>query len=159
MVTRSLLDDYKVGLLTIIIRKSFLEEKKNIFDTDYDLLGDYDFVIKFSLKHKFDCIQAPVAIYRKHENQLQRIYFKKQIEQLEAWFLKMKSNSHLNSYGNFSWIRNKIEYMKIISLIYDKKYFKSLDKIFRYPLSINKLKLILILLLPDLILRRLRDYT
>ena len=159
MITRSLLDDYKVGLLTIIIRKSFLEEKKNIFDTDYDLLGDYDFVVKFSLKHKFDCIQEPVAIYRRHENQIQRIYFKKQTEQFENWFLKIKSNSHLNSYGNFSSLRNKIEYKKIISLIYDKKYFKSLDKIFRYPLSINKLKLILILLLPDLILRRFRDYT
>ena len=49
--------------------------------------------------------------------------------------------------------------MKIISLIYDKKYFKSLGKIFQYPLKINKLKLILILLLPDSILRRFRDYT
>ena len=159
MITRSLLDDYKVSLLTIIIRKSFIEEKKSIFDTDYDLLADYDFVIKFSLKHKFDCIQEPVGIYRRHENQLTRIYFKKQVKQLEAWFLKIKSHSYLKSYDNICSIKNKIEYMKIINLIYDKKYFKSLEKIFQYPLSINKFKLILILFLPDLILRYFRDHT
>ena len=49
--------------------------------------------------------------------------------------------------------------MKIINLIYEKKYFISLEKIFNYPLNINKFKLILILLLPDLILRYFRDYT
>ena len=47
----------------------------------------------------------------------------------------------------------------IINLIDDKKYFKSLGKIFQYPLNINKFKLILILLLPNLILRYFRDYT
>ena len=74
-------------------------------------------------------------------------------------FLKIKSHSYLGSHDSVCSIKNKIEYMKIINLIYDKKYFKSLEKIFQYPLNINKFKLILILLLPDLILRYFRDYT
>ena len=159
MITKSILNDYKVGWLTVMIRKSCLNSTINVFDTNYDLIADFDFAVKFSLKYKFDCIQEPIAIYRRHENQLQRIYFKKQIEQFETWFLKIKSHSYLGSHDSICSIKNKIEYMKIINLIYDKKYFKSLEKIFQHPLNINKFKLILILLLPDLILRYFRDYT
>ena len=159
IITKELLSDYKVGLLTILIRKKFIENIDNTFDTKYDLLADFDFVIKFSLKYKFDCIQEPIAIYRRHENQLQRRLFEKQLEQIENWFTKATNNSQIKSYGNLDVIENKINYMKIISLIEKKEYINSLYKIIKFPFNINKFKLFLILVLPNTVLKRFRDYT
>ena len=48
-VTKDLLKNYNVGLLTIMLRKKFLN-KNNVFKTQYNYLGDLDFVLRFSLK-------------------------------------------------------------------------------------------------------------
>ena len=77
-ITKSLLNDYKMPVISIVIRKAFLPDITNVFNAKYDLLADFDFSINFSLKHKFDCIQDPVAIYRRHEFQLSRKLFGKQ---------------------------------------------------------------------------------
>ena len=157
-ITKSLLNDYKIALLTIVIRKAFLNDITNVFNSKYDLLADFDFSVHFSLKHKFDCIQDPIAIYRRHEFQLSRKSFDKQVKQLESWIAEIKLNSKTNSF-NLSSIENKIKYMKVLKLIYEKKLFKSLLWIYKYPLSLNKIKLIAILILPNYILRFFRDFT
>ena len=159
MITKSLIDDYKVGLLTIMIRRAFIKDIKNIFDVNYDLLADFDFVIKFSMRYKFDCIQEPVAIYRRHPNQLQRKFFEKQIDQFEKWFVNNSETLKHHSYNNLSSIKNKIQYMKILKLIDEKKYLQSFLKIAIYPFSLNKLKLIIIYMVPNFILKYYRDYT
>ena len=152
------MNDYKIALLTIVIRKAFLNDITNVFNSKYDLLADFDFSVNFSLKHKFDCIQDPIAIYRRHEFQLSRKSFDKQAKQLESWIAEIKLNSETNSF-NLSSIENKIKYMKVLKLIYEKKLFKSLLKIYKYPLSLNKIKLIVILVLPNYILKFFRDFT
>ena len=157
-ITKALLNDYKVALLTIVIRKAFLTNITNVFNSKYDLLADFDFSVNFSLRHKFDCIQDPIAIYRRHEFQLSRKSFDKQVKQLESWIAEIKLNSKTNSF-NLSSIENKIKYMKVLKLIYEKKLFKSLSWIYKYPLSLNKIKLIAILILPNYILRLFRDFT
>ena len=157
-IKKSLLNDYKIALLTIVIRKAFLNDITNVFNSKYDLLADFDFSVNFSLKHKFDCIQDPIAIYRRHEFQLSRKSFDKQVKQLESWIAEIKLNSKTNSF-NLSSIENKIKYMKVLKLIYEKKLFKSLSQIYKYPLGLNKIKLIAILILPNYILRFFRDFT
>ena len=157
-ITKSLLNDYKIALLTIVIRKAFLTNITNVFNSKYDLLADFDFSVNFSLKHKFDCVQDPIAIYRRHEFQLSRKSFDKQVKQLESWIAEIKLNSKTNSF-NLSSIENKIKYMKILELINKKKYLESFLKIIKYPFGIKKLNLIVIFIVPDFILKYYRDYT
>ena len=61
-----LIKSYNVGILTAVIKKSFLKKQK-IFNDNYDIIGDFDLFIKLSKKYKFDVIQEPVATYRIHE--------------------------------------------------------------------------------------------
>ena len=45
-ITSEILKNYRVGILTVVIRKSFLpKEKKSLFDIKYDLLADFDFIL------------------------------------------------------------------------------------------------------------------
>ena len=158
-ITKALLKDYKVGLLTIMIRKNSIEDIKNVFKVNYDLLADFDFVIRFSFKFKFDCIQEPIAIYRQHNNQLQRKLFDKQVDQLENWVLDNEDVLKPYSEDKLKNIKNRIQYMKILKLINQKKYLESFLKIIKYPFGIKKIKLIVILIVPDFILRNYRDHT
>ena len=50
-----------------MIRKKFIKNKQDIFKVKYNYLGDLDFVLRFSLKHKFAAVQECVGIYRQHE--------------------------------------------------------------------------------------------
>ena len=156
-ITKALFEDYKVGLLTIMIRKSYLDNFDNVFSVKYDLLSDFDFVIKFSLKAKIDCVQEPVAIYRRHKNQLQRIYSHKQIEQLEKWYSNIKNFPELKSFNIMPTLEKRIKYLKILKLINEKRYLKSFISIFNFPMSLTKIKLILILLLPNFIIKNFVD--
>ena len=156
-ITKALFEDYKVGLLTIMIRKSYLDNFDNVFSVKYDLLSDFDFVNKFSLKAKIDCIQEPIAIYRRHKNQLQRIYSYKQIEQLEKWYSNIKNFPELKSFNIMPTLEKRIKYLKVLKLINEKKYLKSFISIINFPMSLTKIKLILILLLPNFIIKNFVD--
>ena len=158
IITEPLLKNYTVGLLTIVIRKKFLSNLKEVFNPKYDVIADFDFVIKFSANYKFNCIQDAVAIYRQHEKQLSKKLFNNQIEQLKDCVSNIKLNSKIN-FLNLKFIECKIKYMEIVKLIYEKKMLESLLLINRYPFSLNKIKLIVILILPKKILKFLRNYT
>ena len=46
----TLLKEYSVGILTVVIKKQLIKNKKAIFDTNFDMLSDMDFILKFSIK-------------------------------------------------------------------------------------------------------------
>ena len=60
-ITDTLLKEYSVGILTVVIKKKLIKNKKTIFDTNFDMLSDMDFILKYSKDHKFGCVQEPVA--------------------------------------------------------------------------------------------------
>ena len=48
-----------------------------------------DFVLRFSLKYKFAAVQEVIAIYRQHENQMQRKYFNEKSKQFSTWYKEL----------------------------------------------------------------------
>ena len=70
-ITEKIIKNYQIGILTVVIRKSFMNNNK-LFDYKYDLLSDFDYILNFSLNHKFIGLNKPLASYRIHQNQLQK---------------------------------------------------------------------------------------
>ena len=54
-----------------MIRREYIKDEDNVFNTEFDMLSDMDFVLRFSKKYEFACTQKPVQIHRLHDNQLQ----------------------------------------------------------------------------------------
>ena len=156
-ITEWLLKNYRVGILTILIRKKFIENSNEVFNLKYDLSSDFDFVIKFSTDYKFDCVQEPVAIYRQHEKQLSKNSLNQLIEEFRDWFLEVRTNPKINFF-NLKFVENRIRYMEIVKLIYEKQWSKSFLMIKNYPFSLNKIKLIIILIFPKKLLKFFREY-
>ena len=154
-ITDRLLKEYSVGMLTVMIRKSFVAEQKNIFDTNFDMLSDMDFILKFSKKYDFGSIQQPIAIYRQHENQLQNKNMDIQINQMSKWYEKIKLSREFGPEENLKMIKNRCKFFQIVKNINSKLYMKSLKEIILYPETLGKFKLFLMFILPEKIFSRI----
>jgi len=141
-LTESLLKQTNIALLTIAIRKKALDENNFKFDPDYNIIGDFDLLIKLSIKCKFYYHNFLSATYRQHSKSETNRNFLKLIEELKDWKIKNRDNKMINSLNNFEHLDNKINYYYLIYGIKEKKYdllFKSLYKI---KFSIYILKII-----------------
>ncbi len=118
-ITSQIIKNYQIGILTVVLRKSFLNKKK-LFDFKYDLLSDYDFILNFSLKHRFDVVDQPLAFYRIHENQLQKKKMVIQAKQFCEWFEKKKIKNKFKKF-DLSAINKKYEYFSLLKEIDNSK--------------------------------------
>lgn len=114
-ITKELIHNYRVALPTLFVNKRvFLKEK---FNKKYNIIGDFDFVVRISQKNFFACIQEPLAFYRMHENNYS-------IKNLETYTLELKE-----------WIKDNKENLKkknistksLLVLIYKLKIKKILN--------------------------------
>ena len=86
VTTQNLLNNYNIGLLTVMIHKTIL--KKNIFNSNYQIIGDFDLFIKLSLKYQIGFIKKSLAIYRIHGSNLSFKRIDLHIKELSLWLKK-----------------------------------------------------------------------
>ena len=155
-VLKSILSDYVVGFSTIIIRKKKIKNIKRVFNTKYDLLADFDFVVNFSINNNIQCIQEPVAYLRVHEESLSHTLSDQLILQLKEWYFFAQSHSILSSQEELREVYEKILFMEAKQIISKQEFFKGFYQFLRYPFGAKKIKLFLLLILPKKVLLLLK---
>ena len=121
-ITQFLLNDYKIGILSVMIEKKLLKKKK--FNSTYNIIGDFDYFINLSLKEKFFCINKPLAFYRYHNNNYSKntnLHFK----EFDRW-LKQNSN-------NFEKLGFKLKSLKILKFkLFVKGLIKNIGRVVQW---------------------------
>jgi glycosyltransferase involved in cell wall biosynthesis len=153
-VTNNLLYNYTVGILTVIIRRSIFSKFKCRFNIKYNIIGDFDLVLKLSRLFKFKCIQEPLAYYSQHNQNYSYLNYDLLIKEFKDWVFNNKFEFGNNFSSGFSSLNQKIRYMEIISGIIKKNFFLAFKDILKFPFSFKKIKLIIILVLPRFILKK-----
>ena len=118
-ITQNLLDHYSIGILTVLVKKEIFKKIK--FNTSYDIIGDFDFFIKASLKHEIFSIQKPLATYRVHYENLSSKKIDIHLFEIKNWVKQNLKNKILKKYS-FKDIKKLIIKLKIKYLFL--KYFK-----------------------------------
>ncbi len=95
-ITKDILKRYSIGLLTLCINKKIFE--KNSFNEKYNVIGDFDFIIRLSIEEKIGCIQSPLAYYRLHDKNYSKQKIKTYIDELSEWI--EKNENYLNQIGH-----------------------------------------------------------
>ena len=131
-----------------MIRRKFIKDENELFNTEFDLLSDMDFILRFSKKYEFACTQKPVQIHRLHKDQLQLKNFSKQVIQYSKWYENLKTTNVFGNEEKLKKIKQRLEFLSIIKLINERSYMKGLKKIFLYHNNLDKIKLIFIFLFP-----------
>ena len=104
-ILNELLEDYHIGLLTIMIRRSTFE-KLGGFDSRYHVIGDFDISLRLAESWQIKTLNQIVAHFRMHGENESIKRRKLQLKELKCWYddaklrLPMDSNSSLNNLEN-----------------------------------------------------------
>jgi len=155
-ITDILLKDYVVALLTMIINMKFITHKHKIFDSKLHNIGDFDIAVKISLNNKVACIQSPLATYRWHGKNETILTREGHIKELETWGKEMLNIPEICSKDGFKEFQNKNIYLKGMLYVVKGDLLSAFKQLLRLSFGKEKFKLLLSILLPLNILKKLR---
>ena len=110
LITQELLNNYCVAILTLFIKKELLI--KNKFNSRFNIIGDFDLVIRLSKKYKIKAIQKSLAVYRLHSNNFSAKNLATYIQELSFW---IKKNNKLKY--NLFFLKYYLKKLKIKKII------------------------------------------
>ena len=141
----NLLEDDFIGLSTIVLRKKYLKNFPNIFDEKYNMLSDYDFILRFSKEVKFDFVNEPVSTYRIHKNNMSKKYLEEHVTQMNEWIKERSEKNFFSSDTQIDKLKSHLEYLKIKLMIKKSRFIPTVRKIMEYPNFLIKIKLFIFL--------------
>jgi glycosyltransferase involved in cell wall biosynthesis len=108
-ITEKLLKKYVIAMSSVMISSKFL--KKKLFNSMYEVIGDFDFLIRASISNRILCVQKPLLFARIHKKN----------------FSFTRRDLHIFELKN--WLKNnfKLLYNFRISLCYQKFYLFKLE--------------------------------
>jgi glycosyltransferase involved in cell wall biosynthesis len=130
---RSILLNYEIGILTVMIRRNILISLKKIFIENFSHIGDMDLMWRLSRICEFVSIKEPLAYYRLHQNSLSYTNKDNEIKELKKWVTDNKKklnekelNETYKKIANKKFLTNKLrnKYLSCFKIIYNSKYFK-----------------------------------
>ena len=144
-ITQLLLNDFKMPILTTMIRKKIF--LKYSFDKNYSIIGDFDLFLRLSLKEKILSIQKPLACYRIHDSNMTTRKIHLNIKELEKWLYENCKKKYFKNY-NFLNVKKIIQSLKIKKNFINGNMINALKEIFKNPFNIYNVKYIIFLILP-----------
>lgn len=108
----SMLIDYRIGMLTLIVRQQALKEFSINFNPEYEIIGDFDIVTNLASISHGVYINNPLAVYRLHDSNTSFKNEDLMIWELELWFETIKNHPVLGQKKNLILSRNRINYIK-----------------------------------------------
>ena len=158
LILDELLHDYVIGSPTYVIRKKSLDSLEYHFNKHFHIIGDFDLNIRLAAKWKFNCVQDPVAIARIHGQNESLLNKNKEIDELKIWYDEKKINPIFSSKSGLNQIPLQISYLETMESILRNGFRKNFFKVITYPFCFKKLKLIIALLLPKFIIKKIKNY-
>jgi glycosyltransferase involved in cell wall biosynthesis len=148
-VLNELLSFYSVKMGTIIVKKKLFSKYQ--FNPRYNIIGDFDFIIRVSKHFKAMSFQDKLVNIRIHEDNMTHTNRKKFYTEFKYWIKKQDFNN-LYFKKNKKNLFQKLEYLELIYLVLEKKKLKLFFRIIKFEKFKKKIKLLLILFVPKFIL-------
>lgn len=152
-LTQYILEESEISFMTVMIRKRSLDSLEINFESKYSIIGDYDLLYRLSFNWDFYYLKEPLAVYRIHDNNFSKnsIVF---IDELKDWY--NKNYSFFTNKKNY--IYKKIIFFQALEYLSKKHMLKFFIELWKYPMSLNKIKLLFVMIVPNFILKFLKKY-
>lgn len=139
-IYKELINNYKVGILTLCIRRDVIFKYKNFFDSRFSIIGDMLFVLKLSQISSAYADQNCLACYRSHDQNLSKKKILMQVREMKIWFKDLKISGNWNpyelrnlisltNYQRAKALSHKLSFSQIIKVTYK---IKNIFLIFRF---------------------------
>ena len=147
--------DYFIIISGLIIKREILEKEK-YFNENYNIIGDYDLMMRVSKYTNAKGFDQPLINYRVHEKNFSKINNKMHFEEYKDWFNRQNQNNDINFNHNKSYFLLKLEKLEIIYFLYSNKSLKLFLKIIKFPNFLIRIKFLLAFFLPLSLINYLR---
>ena len=149
LIFNSLSKDYFI-IISGVIFKKYIFNYYGLFNDKFNIIGDYDFLMKISKFCKAHSTNLPLVNYRVHSDNFSKKHSKLFYEEYKLWFDKnyvQKENKNFKR--NLKFFKNKLSYLEISNLlINENKSFMLFKKILNHKNIIEKLKFFILYLIP-----------
>jgi len=143
------LKNYRVGLLTLMIRRTSFEALDLAFNPKYHIIGDFDLVIRLLVSWKLDCVHLPLAEYRLHDSNETALNKSRHVNEMNDWIHHMLAVKGISSCSNFNIAKQKATYLQAMGYILDSDIKNALTAINNMPFGTLKLRLLLAIMIPS----------
>jgi len=148
-IFNNLSKDYFLIISGVIFRRDIFKNF-GLFNESYNIIGDYEYLMKISQFCKAHSSNIPMLNYRVHENNFSKLHSKMFYEEFKDWFnkniLEDKNKNYLKNIKNFS---AKLSYLEISNLILnEKKNLNLFIKILKHVSLKEKIKFIILFFTP-----------
>jgi len=116
-VLREILRHYSVGLLTIVVRREAVEQMTPFFNPAYDIIGDFDMVVRLAAEWKLDCVQEPIAYCRWHGDNMQIKKAAALTSELESWVGEIQCNKAVWEVFPVDYYKALLDRRKVVALL------------------------------------------
>ena len=156
-VFHELLRSYWVGLVTLVIRRSAIESLDYWCDPKYQIIGDFDLVVRLAHQWKLDYSFEPLACYRVHESSLMARSQDLISAEMEDWFDRACSHEPMASSPNLMCVKWSLIYIRAMGMLSDGERAKAFELWKILPWRRLRFKLGIALLIPSLVTLRGRS--
>lgn len=111
-VVDSLLCEYFVGLLTLMIRRDAYFYVGG-FDSNYHIIGDFDLVMKLARYGVLASNNRPLAYHRKHTSNESLIKADLTIKELKHWYTRNKKFYNVNNSNSLNKYKYDLAYKEV----------------------------------------------
>ena len=147
IIYENLVKDYFIIISGLIIKKKILE-KELYFNDDYNIIGDFDLLMRISKYANAKGFNDALVYYRVHQQNFSKLNNKMFYEEYKNWFQKQSYSDdiHFNKYKKY--FSNKLNKLEIIYLLYEKKSFYLILKILKIQNILLKIKFLVAFFIP-----------
>ena len=146
-VLSKLLKKNFIGMSTLMIRRKLYFELKYGFDSRFEIVGDYDLVLRLSIKNELGTLQEPLSYYRWHDNNLSH-EIGKNARELRYMYNEMKKNDLFRSNKSFGYFKDFTFYLSSLSHKLEGNILKSFNEAINIENFFLKVRILLIIFLP-----------
>ncbi len=149
--------DYFIIISGLMLKKKLFNQV-GYFNNNFNIIGDFDLVMKISKNFIAHSINEPLIYYRYHNNNFSKQNSEMFFNEFQEWYEdKIKSNDEYFN-KNVVHFKKKLISLEIINLLINKnKNFYLFKKILMYPDLQKKIKYLIAFFIPKKIIRYLLD--
>ena len=142
-----LANNYFIIISGLIIKKEILEKEK-YFNENYNIIGDFDLIMRISKYATAKSFNETLVFYRVHDENFSKLNSKMYYFEYRDWYNNQKKINDIDFQKNEEKFLLELNKLDIKHDLYHKKSLNLLIKIIRFPNSISKLKFFLAFFLP-----------
>lgn len=143
-----LLRRYRVGFLTVVIRRGLLEDTRLNFNPQLDIIHDYDLVLRLTQVGGAVCLKEPLATYRSHPKSETTRRVCQHSSELDAWIRDAGLPDGIRESSNFKFAVELSKYKRVCCERSDGNFLNSIRLVTRMRLTRELAKALYVLFIP-----------